>query len=53
MELVCFFDTKQDRNKEFVRYQVIRDGDWFMLQVLICKKFADEIATGELYMEEY
>lgn len=53
MEMARYFESKQDRFHEFIRYQLSRTGKWYVLEVLQCKLFSGEAACVELYLEEY
>lgn len=53
MEMARYFDSKQDRSHEFIRYHLSKNGEWYVLEVLQCKLFSGEAACGELYIEEY
>ncbi|HEY4479308.1 MAG: hypothetical protein A3C06_01680 [Candidatus Taylorbacteria bacterium RIFCSPHIGHO2_02_FULL_46_13] len=53
MEFLRYFDTRKNRAQEFIRYQLSRGENWFVLEILQCKSFSADVATGELYREEF
>ena len=53
MEILRYFDSEQSRSGEFVRYQLSKSENYFVLEVLQCKSFSSDIAVGELYIEEF
>lgn len=53
MEILSYYDTKTNRGREFTRYQISRDGDWYIFEELVCRNFGSEIACGEIDRQEF
>lgn len=53
MEILRYFDSEKKRRREFIRYQISRSEKYFVLEILTCKLFSGEVASGELYIEEF
>ena len=53
MKIIRYFDSKISIGGEFIRYQLSKSENRFVLKVLRCKSFSGDVASGELYAEEF
>lgn len=53
MVILCFYDTKKNRKRDFTRYQVWRDGSWYVFEELVCHNFGKETACQEIDRQEF
>ncbi len=53
MSILCYYDTKKNRRKEFVRLQIKREGTLYIFAELECKEFSGQVASGEIDRQEY
>lgn len=53
MEILCYYDTRKNRKHEFRRLQVGRDGNTYVFEELICKKFGEETPCEEVDRQEF
>ena len=53
MKILCYFDMKKNRRREFVRFQISHDKTGYVFEELICKTFGEETACGEIDRQEY
>ena len=53
MEILCFYDTKKNRKRDFTRYQVSRDDSWYIFEEFECHNFGNETACHEIDRHEF
>ena len=53
MEVLCYYDTGKNRKREFLRFQVSRDGEQYVYQETLCKSFGEETACEEVDRQEF
>ncbi len=53
MEILCYHDAKKNRKRDFTRFQVARDGSWYIFEELVCHDFDSEIACNEIDRQEF
>lgn len=53
MEILYYYDTKKNRRRDFTRYQVSRDGSWYIFEEIECHNFGEETAFHEIDRQEF
>ena len=53
MEILCYYGTKIDREHEFTRYQVSRDGSYYTFEELVCRDFSTNVDCHEINRQEF
>ena len=53
MEILCYYDMKKNRRRDFVRYQVSYDDACYVFEELLCHNFGSDIACHEIDRREF
>lgn len=53
MEILCFYNTKRDRKRDFMRFQISRDDGLYIFEELLCHQFGEEVASEEIDRQEF
>lgn len=51
--ILCFYDFKRDRKRDFKRIQVRLEGATYIFEELVCHTFGDETPCHELDRQEF
>lgn len=53
MELLCYYETRRNRKRDVTRFQISRDGNWYIFEELLCHRFGEEVASEEIDRQEF
>lgn len=53
MEILSYYDKKKNRKRDFTRYQISHDGNWYIFEELLCHNFGEETASEKIDRQEF